>query len=867
MEPAIYSPYQMTDAINDIEDQPPTYSDVLAQSLSEDTETITDGRVTVNLNSRLAKTLSRFIPDWKEPEIEESPEVFLGDSQQPPGYDEGSGAEFKSARPQPWTLPLNIVIQVVGSRGDVQPFIALGNELQEHGHRVRIATHDTFERFVCQSNLEFFPIGGDPTELMAYMVKNPGLIPSMTSLRAGDIQKKRRMVATMLEGCWKSCIEPDPKTGRPFVANAIIANPPSFAHVHCAQALGVPLHLMFTMPWSSTTTFAHPLANLKGLKGGKGEKERATANRISFVLVECMTWQGLGDLINDFRTTLDLEPVPFSEGPLLVETLKIPFTYCWSPALVPKPSDWANHIDVCGFFFRDPPEYSPPDDLDRFLRDGPPPVYIGFGSIVIHNPERMTQMILDAVEATGVRAIISRGWSNIGGSHPNSHNVFYLDDCPHEWLFQRVTTVVHHGGAGTTACGLRYARPTIIVPFFGDQPFWGEMIATAGAGPSPIPQRKLTAQLLADGLIYCSSNQALSAARAISEKMRRESGVAAAVQSFHRHLPLEKMRCAVLPNEAAVWKYNHNGEKLLLSNLAAKILSQDKKVDDQKLKLNEPKPIIIENIRWDPVTSAIASAFTFYADVLNSAAGIVIKPAKAIRASAQLKASSSAQHGPKDNFPLLTLASSSATKTTTEESTAGNASELTTANETLPAHHENSLGLGGEVAMGVASGLGGLIGNVSKGIFLDVPLALTEGMRNAPKLYGGTVQNHGPVTGWKSGLMVSGKSLTYGIGEGLQGLVMDPVTGARKNGVWGGVKGFGKGLAGLGTKVGAGVLGVAAYPGLGIYKSVRRATHGKTRGRIVAARREEADYDFACSSDEALRMQTLETFECLYDFS
>lgn len=140
------------------------------------------------------------------------------------------------------------------------------------------------------SGLEFFPIGGDPSELMAYMVKNPGLIPSMKSLRAGDIQKKRAMIAEMLDGCWRSCVDKDPEEGelaRPFVADAIIANPPSFAHVHCAQRLGVPVHLMFTMPWSATRAFPHPLANLKNANA-----DLKLANWISYGVVEWMTWQG-----------------------------------------------------------------------------------------------------------------------------------------------------------------------------------------------------------------------------------------------------------------------------------------------------------------------------------------------------------------------------------------------------------------------------------------------------------------------------------------------------------------------------------------------------------------------------------------------
>lgn len=228
-------------------------------------------------NSRFFRTLSRFVPDFN-----------------PPAY----GAEAAGHGPRPsedehesrtWAIRLNIVIQVVGSRGDVQPFVALGNELQRYGHRVRLATHEVFEQFVTGSGLEFFPIGGDPTDLMSYMVKNPGLIPSMKSLRAGDIQRKRHMVRDILDGCWQSCLEPNPKSGVPFVADAIIANPPSFGHIHCAQALGIPVHLMFTMPWTSTRAFSHPLANIK--RDGTAN-DQSTVNFVSYAAVEWLTWQG-----------------------------------------------------------------------------------------------------------------------------------------------------------------------------------------------------------------------------------------------------------------------------------------------------------------------------------------------------------------------------------------------------------------------------------------------------------------------------------------------------------------------------------------------------------------------------------------------
>lgn len=200
---------------------------------------------------------------------------------------EQANAEIKPPRPVPY-IPqglgeapghasppaLNVVIHVVGSRGDVQPFIALGKVLKDnYGHRVRLATHPIFKGFVEENGLEFFTIGGDPTELMAFMVKNPGLMPGVDTLRSGDVGRRRKGMAEMIKGCWRSCIEAGDGFGaeasdqlleqvlsqeggadlddsgtfcKPFIADAIIANPPSFAHIHCAEKLGIPLHIMFT---------------------------------------------------------------------------------------------------------------------------------------------------------------------------------------------------------------------------------------------------------------------------------------------------------------------------------------------------------------------------------------------------------------------------------------------------------------------------------------------------------------------------------------------------------------------------------------------------------------------------------------------
>ncbi|KIL85261.1 hypothetical protein FAVG1_11691 [Fusarium avenaceum] len=782
--PASSAPYDVGSGNDAIPDEaPPQYAEepAAAEQILEDAAGATaDGRIDLNLNSKLCRTLSLLVPRSGPGQLNFDRPVSIS----PPAY----------AEQTEWSIRLNIVIQVVGSRGDVQPFIALGNELQRHGHRVRLATHDTFADFVLKSGLEFYPIGGDPTELMAYMVKNPGLIPSMKSLRAGDIQKKRVMIAEMLEGCWRSCIEPDPLNQQPFVADAIIANPPSFAHVHCAQALGIPLHLMFTMPWSSTKYFCHPLANINV---NDSHISAAVANQISYMAVEWMTWQGLGDIINAWRQSLDLEDIPLSEGASLLETLQIPFTYCWSPTLIPKPLDWPDYIDVCGFFFRDAPQYTPEPDLEAFLRDGAPPIYIGFGSIVIDDADKLTAILVDAVKATGVRAIISKGWSKLGANQPADKDIFYLGDCPHEWLFQQVTAVVHHGGAGTTACGLLNGKPTVIVPFFGDQPFWGTMVHTAGAGPMPIPQKTLNSQNLGQAISYCLTPSALAAARGMAEKMRQEYGVRQAVNSFHANLPLNKMRCDVIPGLPAAWSYKMGSQHFKLSKAAAEILTASHRVKWDDLKRYEPQPIDIQHRRWDPITALLSSGLKMYSGMAASAADIIIKPAQIYGRPAGL------------NLPE------------------GNQSR------------RNDRGCAGAAVAGSAGALGGFFKAFTRGVYLDVPHALQEGMRVAPRLYGGEVYDPGPVKDWKSGGIAAGKNFSHGILEGVGGLVMSPVRGAKKEGAVGAAKGVGIGVLNLTTKVSSGALGLLTFTGQGVYKSVRASMRRDTRRTIKQSRQAE----------------------------
>ncbi|KAJ3215514.1 hypothetical protein HDU67_000302 [Dinochytrium kinnereticum] len=383
---------------------------------------------------------------------------------------------------------MSIVILIVGSRGDVQPFIALGKELKKYGHRVRLATHSIFRQFVTENGLEFYPLAGDPNELMAYMVKN--------------------------------------------------------------------------------TKSSRPITNL-----------------FSYELVEFMTWEGLGDIINNFRRhSLGLPRIPTTVAPSMLKNLE------------------TNFADIVGFFFLDlATSYTPPPDLVEFLNAGPPPVYIGFGSIVVDDPDALTQIIFDAVEKSGTRALVSKGWGGIGGDQLKiPSNIYLIGNCPHDWLFQHVSAVVHHGGAGTTAAGLKAGKPTIIVPFFGDQPFWGAMVASIGAGPPPINNKKLTAERLASAITFALLPETVEAAKNASNQIKAENGVVEGARSFHRHLPLNAMRCDVDPSRIAIWYVPHLNVKLS-RHVADVAIEAGRILPDQLLPYRY--------IQWEPESARSSSYF------------------------------------------------------------------------------------------------------------------------------------------------------------------------------------------------------------------------------------------------------------------
>lgn len=451
---------------------------------------------------------------------------------------------------------MTICIMIVGTHGDVQPFVAIAKRLIQDGHRVRLATHAVYRDFVMSHGVEFYPLAGDPKELSAYMVKTGGhLIPLNLEAIQKDVPRNMQMIEEILYSTWPAVSEADPDgggpgvPGKPFQAQAIISNPVTYGHIHVAERLGVPLHIMFPQPWVPTTAFPHPLSNMPYT--GKPKK----VNYMSYKMVDLLMWQGTEGMVNAFRRDkLQLRKIRKGDGgrDILLD-LAIPHAFMWSPRLVPKPNDWGKIYDVIGTVTLEGPSssYSPTPELEAFLGDDAGPIFVGFGSMVIQDPRGVTKMIIEAAEQAHVRVLIQSSWSDMAGDLTIPDNIFFLGSCPHDWLMPRVSAVVHHGGAGTTAAGLLAGKPTFIVPFFGDQPFWGRAVLDAGVGVEPCPISQLTTEKLRVSFEALESPQLRARAVAMRDLMRQEDGAGEAVNCFYRNLPLHQMRCDLECGRAA----------------------------------------------------------------------------------------------------------------------------------------------------------------------------------------------------------------------------------------------------------------------------------------------------------------------------
>ena len=410
---------------------------------------------------------------------------------------------------------MKITILTYGSRGDVQPFLPLSLGLMANGHSVKLAAPARFKNLVQERNVNFVPLAGDPQDL-SRRLNNAG---------HNFVRLLRELMDHAIE-IGAEILRQSEEASRD--ADLIIH---TFTHAVGAHMLAreknIPdIHIQ-TFPMFAPTG-DYPNVTLPDLRS-------RSLNRFTHKFSEKITWWASQIGFERVRRRAGLRKRklywPFDDDPIRSWT---PVLCAWSPSVLPASSDWSSNIHVTGYyFFPLDDSYLPSRELELFLESGKPPICITFGSMVNRDAIRIDEIVRASLEKTNNRGIILSGWSGI--EDRSSQDVLYLDAVPHDWLLPHCKMIVHHGGAGTTAVGLRAGIPNIIVPFTADQPFWGTRVHEIGAGPMPILVKNLSVEKLTRAIAEAETEAVREGAQAIGQRLGGEDGVDSAMKLIGKY--------------------------------------------------------------------------------------------------------------------------------------------------------------------------------------------------------------------------------------------------------------------------------------------------------------------------------------------
>jgi sterol 3beta-glucosyltransferase len=415
-----------------------------------------------------------------------------------------------------------ITMLTAGTRGDTQPYIALGLALKKAGHRVRIATFENYADFVMTHGLEFYPIRGD-VSLVASGEGTRGARQADNPLKILlSFNKLKSLMFDLQKDFFAAC------TG----SDAIVYHPGVPIGYFIAQQMKIPAILATPFPMTPTREFP-ALIFYNGIQLGKA------GNLITHQVFEQIMWFASSAPIKQFwKAQFGQLPAAFDCPYRKQVTRRLPTVISCSDHVFPKPVDWPAHVTNTGYWFLDEKKgWAPSTELLDFLRKGPPPVYVGFGSI--GDPalaSQTTALVITALKRSGQRGILITGWGGMSLLDELPDDVLILEKAPHAWLFPRMAAVVHHGGAGTTAAGLRAGVPQVIIPSGNDQFAWGRRMFELGVGSKPIPRKKLSAAELSEAIRYVLTTEVVNASSKLGLMIQAENGADAAARIIEESL-------------------------------------------------------------------------------------------------------------------------------------------------------------------------------------------------------------------------------------------------------------------------------------------------------------------------------------------
>ena len=409
-----------------------------------------------------------------------------------------------------------ITLLSTGSRGDTQPYLALGKALKKAGFDVRVAAFENYETFVKSHDLEFYPIQGDVSKVASSLGSQKAMQADNPLKFLLSFNKLKKLIFDLQNDFYEACIG----------SEAILYHPGAAIGYFAAQQLGIPSILATPFPMTPTREYPS-LIFYDSIRLGKG------FNYATHKIFEQVMWFATNSPIKQFwQKKFGKLPVHFGSPFSKQNTQKLPTIVSCSNYVFERPKDWPEHVHNTGYWFLETEgDWEPPKDLVDFLQDGKPPVYVGFGSVANTKlAVQTTNLVLQALKRSGQRGVLATGWNGMSRSEQAPEGIFFLESAPHDWLFPQMAAVIHHGGAGTTAAGLRAGIPSIVIPHSNDQFAWGRRIYELGAGTKPIPRKKLTAETLAAAIEHAMADDIKIAAQKLGKNIQSEHGAETAAQ-------------------------------------------------------------------------------------------------------------------------------------------------------------------------------------------------------------------------------------------------------------------------------------------------------------------------------------------------
>lgn len=414
---------------------------------------------------------------------------------------------------------MRIGISALGSRGDVLPYVVLGRGLRAAGHDVRLSTIERYRGMVERAGLQLHPLPGDQADMahagrIDMSARRP--LQHIAAIHAATEALVRQADPAALARVWAD-------------RDHVVFNATTTFAYGVANDLGVGSTMVVMTPGVATGAFAHPVLAPGLALGGPG-------NLASWLVAERLQRQTFQEPVRPAeRRRWGLPALALARDRSGSAWPPFPVLHAYSAAVAARPADWPSHVDVTGWLLPEASDAPLDESVERFLEDGDAPVYVGFGSMPLPDPEGVAELLVAALRRAGLRAIV--GGSDLASTTAlrRSDAVLAVDEIPHERLLGRVRAVVHHGGSGTTGAGLRAGRPTFVAPFVFDQFFWGDRVERLGAGPAPIPFRRLTTKGLARRLVDVASGRYDEASLRLGARLRAEDPAARAVAAIERH--------------------------------------------------------------------------------------------------------------------------------------------------------------------------------------------------------------------------------------------------------------------------------------------------------------------------------------------